>query len=322
MLLRASVEFSNFAMDHCVVRSNALDRFDALAALVTVVDQKGFAPAARRLGLSPSATTRLVASLEDRLKVRLLNRTTRSVSLTDAGARFLERARQILADLEEAELMAESESGEPMGRLVVSAPLVFGRVHVAPLMCDFMSRHPRLRGELMLSDRYANLVEDGIDVAIRIGHLADSGDVARRVGTVRRVLVASPEYLDRYGTPQVPADLSGHRLIAFTALTAPETWRFWAGGSPQDYSVTPAYVTNSADAAIWHACRDGGITLALSYQVTDHLRQGALRLLLPEAEPPPYPVQFVFPSTRLLSRKVRALLEYLVDTRTWDFLDM
>lgn len=299
-----------------------MDRFDALTALIAVADMKGFAPAARRLGLSPSATTRLVASLEDRLKVRLLNRTTRSVSLTDAGVRFLERARRILADLEEAERMAESESGEPMGRIVVSAPQVFGRIHVAPLICAFMSRYPKVRGELLLSDRYANLVEDGIDVAIRIGHLGDSGDVARRVGTVRRCLVASPGYLKGCGHPARPADLAGHRLIAFSALTAPETWRFWADGLPQDIAASPTYVTNSADAAIWHASQGGGITMALSYQVADRLRAGTLRLILPEFEPPPYPVQFVFPSARLLSRKVRALLELLVETCVWDFVDI
>lgn len=299
-----------------------MDRFSALTAFVAVVDQNGFAPAARRLGLSPSATTRLVASLEDRLKVRLLNRTTRSISLTDAGARFLERARRILADLEEAEGMAENESGEPMGRLVVSAPLVFGRVHVGPLMCAFMNRYPKIKGELVLSDRYANLVEDGIDVAIRIGHLADSGDVARKVGAVRRVLVASSEYLKEHGTPQTPSDLAAHRLIGFSALTSPVTWRFWINGVNDVVPVAPAYVTNSADAAIWHAERGGGITMALSYQVIDQLRQGTLRRLLPDAEPPPYPVQFVFPNARLLSRKVRALLDQITETCRWDFVDV
>lgn len=296
-----------------------MDRFEALSALVAVVDQKGFAPAARRLGLSPSATTRLVASLEDRLKVRLLNRTTRTVSLTDAGTRFVERARRILADLEEAEIMAESESGEPMGRLVVSAPLVFGRLHVSPLMCDFMSRYPKIQGELLLSDRIVNLVEDGIDIAIRIGHLSDSSDIVRRIGSVRRVLVGAPDYLDRFGTPAEPEDLISHRLIAFTALTAPDTWRFGSGSNGKHVNLTPSYVTNSADAAIWHACQGGGLTLALSYQVMDQVRQGSLQILMPQTEPSIYPVQFVFPNGRLLSRKVRAMLEYLTDSRSWDF---
>lgn len=299
-----------------------MDRFAALSALVAVVDQGGFAPAARKLGMSPSATTRLVAALEARLRVRLLNRTTRSVSLTDAGSRLLERARRILADLEEAEVMAESESDEPIGRLVVAAPQVFGRMHVAPLICEFMSRYPKINGELLLSDRFASLVEDGIDVAIRIGHLRDSGEVVRKVGTVRRVLVAAPGYLEQFGTPAVPPDLAGHRLIAFTALTPSDRWRLWTPDGSTDVAVAPAYVTNSADAAIWHAAKGGGITMALSYQVAEHLRQGALRLILPGAEPPPYPVQFVFPSARLLSRKVRAFLEHLVATRTWDFLDV
>ena len=299
-----------------------MDRFDAISAFVMVADHKGFAPAARKLGLSTSAITRHVLALEERLGVRLLNRTTRAVSLTDAGLRFLERSRRILADLDEAEQMAESERGEPMGRLVLSAPHVFGRLHVAPLICDFMNLHHKLRAELMLSDRMVNLVEDGVDVAIRIGHLADSSDIARRVGAVRRVLVASPNYLTVAGVPATLEALRKHRLISFTALTAPHLWQFRQEGETVEIEVSPSYVSNSADAVIWHAAQGGGITMALSYQVTDHLRDGRLKLLLPEFEPAPYPVQFVYPSSRLLSLKVRAFLEHTLATRDWNFLKL
>ena len=297
-----------------------MDRFGAINAFVAVADHAGFAPAARKLGLSTSAMTRHVSALEERLGVRLLNRTTRAVSLTDAGARLLERSRRILADLDEAEQLAENERGEPMGRLVVSAPQVFGRLHVAPLICEFMNRHPKLRGELQLSDRMVSLVEDGIDIAIRIGHLADSGDIARRVGAVRRVLVASPGYLASAGVPDTLEALKAHRLIAFTALTTPHLWRFGTASETKEIDASPTYVSNSADAAIWHATQGGGITMALSYQVADHLKDGRLTLLMPELEPAPYPVQFVYPNSRLLSLKVRAFLEHTIATRDWNFL--
>ena len=185
------------------------DRFDAMRAFVAVCDQQGFAAAARRLDLSASVVTRLVAGLEDHLNVRLLQRTTRSVHLTDAGARFLERARRILAELEEAELSAQDERAQPRGTLTVAAPLLFGRMHVAPLVSRFLDAYPDVRADLRLSDRNANLVEDGLDVAIRIGNLPDSGLVARRLSRTRRALVASPAYLAAHGgSPARPEDLA------------------------------------------------------------------------------------------------------------------
>lgn len=299
-----------------------MDRFDAIGAFVAVSELNGFAPAARKLGISTSAITRHVAALEERLGVRLLNRTTRAVSLTDAGLRFLERSRRILADLEEAEQMAESERGEPMGRFVVSAPQIFGRLHVAPRICEFMMRHPKITAELLLSDSMANLVEDRIDVAIRIGHLADSSDIVRKVGAVRRVLVASPDYLAGAGIPHTAEALRKHRLISFTALTAADYWRFWISGTPQGVAVQPSYLTNSADAAIWHATHGGGLTMALSYQVVDHLRDGRLTLVMADHEPAPYPVQFIYPNSRLLSLKVRAFIEHVTATQDWNFLTL
>ena len=299
-----------------------MDRFEAMAAFVAVADARGFAPAARKLDVSTSSATRLVASLESRLGVRLLNRTTRAVSLTDAGARFLERARRILGDLDEAERSAEDERGEPVGRLVVSAPLMFGRLHVAPLVCAFMRTHPRVTAELLLNDRFANLAEEGIDVAVRIGALPDSADVARKIGATRRVLAASPDYLADAGTPYDPVDLDRHRLIGFTALAPGRAWRFWRNGAPEDINLPTAFATNSADAAIGHALQGGGITAALSYQVADHIRSGALVVVLEEFEPAPYPIQFVYPNSRLLSVKVRALIDLATQTQDWRFLQM
>src|SRR6202171_361223 len=178
-----------------------MDRIDAMQVFVAVADLQGFAPAARKLGLSPSGVTRLIAALEDRLGARLLQRTTRSVTLTDVGARYLERVRRILADVEEAERSAEGERTRPSGRLVVSAPIGFGRLHVSPIMSAYLTRYPEVSAELRLSDRMINLVEDGVDLAIRIGHLPDSTLVARQIGEMRRIVVASPAYLKSRGEP-------------------------------------------------------------------------------------------------------------------------
>lgn len=296
-----------------------MDRFDAMAAFVAVAEAKGFAQAARRLDVSTSSVTRLVSQLETHLGVRLLNRTTRAVSLTDAGARFLERARRILGDLEEAERSAEDERGEPVGRLVVSAPLMFGRLHVAPLLSAYLQSHPRVVGELILNDRFANLTEEGIDIAVRIGNLPDSGDIVRKVGATRRVLVAAPDYLDREGAPTTLDDLQRHRLIAFSALAPGRTWRFQRSGDQEEIDVTPSFTTNNGDAAIAHALTGGGITMALSYQVVDHVRKRHLRTVLEEFEPAPYPIQLVYPNSRLLSVKVRAFVDLAADARHWWF---
>src|SRR5215472_6521020 len=192
-----------------------MDRIEAMQAFVAVADLRGFAPAARKLKLSPSAVTRLIAALEDHLGVRLLQRTTRSVTLTDVGARYHERARRILADVEEAERAAEGERTRPSGRLVVSAPVGFGRLHVGPVMTAYLKRYPEVACELRLSDNLVNLVEDAVDAAVRIGHLADSSLVARQVGEMRRITVATPGYLKRHGEPKTPQDLPGHQTIAF-----------------------------------------------------------------------------------------------------------
>jgi DNA-binding transcriptional LysR family regulator len=295
------------------------DRFDAMAAFVAVADAAGFAPAARRLGLSPPAVTRLVAGLEERLGLRLLQRTTRRVALTDAGTRFLPRARHILADLREAEDLAAAERTAPTGHLVVAAPVVFGRLHAGPLVCEYLSRHQALTAELTLSDRNIDLLEEGVDVALRIGRLEDSTLVARRVGATRRVWVAAPGYLAARGRPATPAALDGHRLIHCTALGAERAWTFHRDGVADKRAIAPRYATNSVDAALWHAAQGGGVTMVLAYQAQEALDAGRLALLLEAFEPEPLPIQFVYPSARLLSAKVRALLDLAAATRDWRF---
>ncbi len=294
-----------------------MDRLEAMTAFVAVCDAHGFAPAARRLGLSPSVVTRMISGIEARLGVRLLQRTTRSLRLTEAGTRYLERVRRIVADVEEAERAAQSERARPVGCLVISAPLLFGRLHVAPIVSRYLELYPDVSAELQFSDRFLNLVEDGIDVAIRIGHLADSTLMTRRLGETRRVLVASPDYLRRRGTPHHPRELAGHELIAFHGLTAGPGWRFHVGGRELRVDLRPRYASNSGDAAIARAVAGGGLCLALGYQVAEAIDRAALLEVLPEFAPPPLPIQAVFPGARLLPGKLRAFLELLERHGDW-----
>jgi DNA-binding transcriptional LysR family regulator len=296
-----------------------MDRIDAMQAFVAVADLRGFAPAARKLRLSQPAVTRLIAALEERLGARLLQRTTRSVALTDAGARYLERARRILADVEEAELAAEGERIRPSGKLVVSAPVGFGRLHVGPMMSAYLKRYGDVSAELRLEDRMVSLVEDGIDLAVRIGHLADSSLVARQVGEMRRIMVASPAYLKRHGEPKTPAEIAAHQTIQFGASSASGEWRFIEDGREFRVDIVPRLSTNSADAAVQYAEAGGGLTRVLAYQAADAVRRGRLKIVLQAFEPPPLPIHIVYPTSRLLSAKVRAFIDLVVETSNWKF---
>ncbi|CCD98632.1 LysR family transcriptional regulator [Bradyrhizobium sp. STM 3809] len=293
-----------------------MDRIDAMQAFVTVAELNGFAPAARRLKLSPSAVTRLVAGLEEHLGVRLLQRTTRSVTLTDAGRRYLERTRRILTDLEEAELAAASERLQPIGRLVVSAPVGFGRLHVGPVMAAYLGRYAEVAAELRLEDRQINLVEDGVDCAVRIGHLDDSSLVARQVGSMRRIVVGAPAYFKTHGEPRTPEALAKHQSIQFGPN---DQWRFVKDGRDLPITVRPRLVTNNADAAIQYAEAGGGVTRVMAYQAAEMLRSGRLKRVLTRYEPPPVPIHIVFPSSRLLSAKVRAFVDLVIETCNWRF---
>jgi DNA-binding transcriptional LysR family regulator len=296
-----------------------MDRIGAMQAFVAVADLRGFAPAARKLGLSPSGVTRLIAALEDRLGARLLQRTTRSVTLTDIGTRYLERARRIVADVEEAEGSAQDERSRPSGRLVVSAPVGFGRLHVSPVMSAYLKRYPEVSAELRLADRTVNLVEDGVDLAVRIGHLADSSLVARHVGEMRRIVVASNEYLKQRGEPNTPEAIASHETIQFGAMTTSPDWRFVEGGREMRVACTPRFATNSADAAIQYAEQGGGLTRVLAYQAAEAIKGGRLRVVLAKFEQPPLPIHIVYPTSRLLSAKVRTFIDLVTDITDWHF---
>ncbi|MBI5262421.1 MAG: LysR family transcriptional regulator [Bradyrhizobium sp.] len=293
-----------------------MDRLDAMQAFVTVADLKGFAPAARRLGLSPSGVTRLVAALEEHLGARLLQRTTRQVSLTDVGTRYLERVRAILADVEEAENSAQQERTRPSGRLVVSAPFGFGRLHVSPVMSAYLKRYPDVSGELRLSDNIINLVEDGVDLAVRIGHLADSSLVVRQVGEMRRIVVASPAYLKAHGEPKTPEAVVTHQSIRFGLST---DWSFVRDGRKLQVAVNPRFISNSADAAIQYAEQGGGLTRVLAYQAAEGVKRGRLKIVLAKFEEPALPIHIVYPTSRLLSAKVRAFIDLVVEITNWRF---
>jgi DNA-binding transcriptional LysR family regulator len=296
-----------------------MDRLDAMQAFVAVADLEGFAPAARKLGLSPSGVTRLIAALEDRLGARLLQRTTRKVALTDVGTRYLERVRRILADVEEAEGSAEGERTRPSGRLVVSAPIGFGRLHVSPVMSQYLARYPEVAAELRLTDRMINLVEDGVDLAIRIGHLPDSTLVARHVGEMRRIVVASKAYLKQRGEPDRPEAIVSHDTIQFGPPMAAPEWRFVEQGRDTRVVVAPRLTTNSADAAIQYAAQGGGLTRVLAYQAAEAIKAGQLKVVLATFEPPALPIHVVYPTSRLLSAKVRAFIDLVAEIDAWHF---
>jgi DNA-binding transcriptional LysR family regulator len=296
-----------------------MDRLDAMQAFVAVADLQGFAPAARKLGLSPSGVTRLIAALEERLGARLLQRTTRSVTLTDVGTRYLERVRRILADVEEAESSAEGERVRPSGRLVASAPIGFGRLHVSPVMSRYLARYPEVSGELRLTDRMINLVEDGVDLAVRIGHLADSTLVARHVGEMRRIVVASNAYLKQRGEPNKPEAIASHDTVQFGPTMAAPEWRFVEDGREIRVVTTPRLTTNSADAAIRYAAQGGGLTRVLAYQAAEAIKAGQLRIVLEKFEPPALPIHIVYPTSRLLSAKVRAFIDLVAEIDAWHF---
>lgn len=287
-----------------------MDRLHELEVFVAVADAGSFAKAGGRLRLSPPAVTRAVSALEDRLGARVFNRTTRSLTITDVGQRFLESARRILTDLDTAGKEAVGETAMPQGHLTITASVTFGRSALAPVVYGFLSQHPRVTAAVVLLDRIVNLIEEGIDVAVRIGPLPDSNLIAKRIGTVRRVLVASPDYLTRRGTPTTPTDLKLHSVIAFTGLMPNREWRFSNEQSPNSVMINPAFEINDAAAAIGAAEMGHGITIALSYMVHDKIREGRLTTILDNYTPPPRPVHLVYPQARLVAPKIRTFIDY------------
>ena len=284
-----------------------MDRLLTLEMFVAVASEGGFAAAARKLGSSPPAVTRGIAALEARLGTLLFHRSTRAVALTDEGAAFLEQARRILADLAGAERELRGAAAEPRGQLYVTAPVMFGRLHVLPVVGALMAEHRELMVRMMLIDRNVRIVEEGIDVAVRIGALADSGLKAVRIGWVGQMLVASPAYLARRGAPQTIAELAGHDLIGTMGPRAAGEWQLASGKWRLD--PRPRLVLNTVDGALAAAEAGLGIANLLSYQLADALAAGRLIALLAGEQPPALPVHLLFEPSRAGLPAVRAFVE-------------
>lgn len=288
-----------------------MDRLDALRALVIAVDRGSLSAAGQALGRSPASITRAVDALEARVGTPLLRRTTRSLRPTEAGERYLVVARRVLADLDEAEHSTKAAAAAPQGLLSITAPVALGSLLVRPIVDDFLGRFPAVRARLWLLDRVVSVVEEGVDVAVRIAPLADSALVATAVGSVRRVVVASPAYLRRHGRPRTPAELAAHRCIAATGVTPHDVWTFAGGegGRALRVKIAPVLSVNLVDSAIRSALDGIGVTCALSYQVAEPLARGALVRLLSAFEPTPVPVHVVRAASSARTAKVRAFVE-------------
>jgi DNA-binding transcriptional LysR family regulator len=290
-----------------------MDRIDSLTLFLSIVDHGTFVAAARRIGQSPATVSRAIGELEADLGVRLIERTTRKLALTDAGIRLAEHLRRVLPDLQNAILDVAGQSAVPTGRLRISAPRLFGRMHIMPLVYAYLDIYRSMRVELNLSDRFVDLLEDGIDLALRIGQLPQSTLIARRLGAVRRVLIASPEYLKQAGMPEMPEALAGHEIIAVTSQPGDVQWRFHArNAKPQTVKLKPRLQVDQMEVAIEAAAGGRGIAAVLSYQVEQPIRSGRLVRILKTFEPPALPVHFVFPTARLMAPSVRAFLDLAV----------
>ena len=291
------------------------DRFEnlsAMAVFAAVVEARSFSEAARRLGVSKSAASKTVSALEDRLGARLLNRTTRRLSLTEAGQALHERAARIIADAEEAELAVTRLQDEPRGTLRVNAPMSFGWRHLAPALAAFQTQYPDLRVDLTLDDRIIDLVAEGFDMAVRIAALPDSSLVARKLAPNPRVVCGSPAYFERAGRPGRPQDLKAHNCLGYTYLATGDRWRFDGPEGPATVQVTGSLYANNGDALL-AAVRDGvGLALLPIFIVEEDLRAGRLEAVLPECNDESSAVYAVYPASRHLSRKVRAFVDHLV----------
>ncbi|MCI0516968.1 MAG: LysR family transcriptional regulator [Woeseiaceae bacterium] len=290
-----------------------MDRFHLMTVFVAVAEEQSFSAAARRLQISPPAVTRAVAFLEEHLGVRLLTRSTRLVRTTEAGARYLEDARRILLDVVDADEAAAGINATPRGRLAVTAPMLFGRLYVMPLITAYQRTYQETTVSALFVDRVANLLDEGLDVGIRIGQLPDSSLRAIRVGQVRRVVCAAPAYLEKHGIPKTPADLSRHQIIAATAVSADSEWTFAKGREKFGIKLSPRILANTNDAAL-EAAKDGfGLTRLISYQVANELVTGEIRVILSEYEEAPLPVHVIHCEGRHRSAKVRSFVDMAVE---------
>lgn len=288
-----------------------MNRLDSMSILIAVVDAGSLSAAARVLDMPLATVSRKLAELETHLKTRLLHRSTRQLSLTEAGISYVAACRRILEEIGEAERAATGEYASPKGELLVTAPVAFGRLHVVPVVAEFLAQYPEISVNLMLTDRVVHLMDEHADAAIRIGELPDSMLMATRVGTVRRVICASPGYLEAHGVPTRPQDLAGHACITFEVLASMRAWVFGGGKAELSVPVQSRLTVNTAEAAIAAATVGVGLIRVLSYQVADAVREQALRVVLEEFESAPLPVSLVHAGQAPLPLKLRAFLDFV-----------
>ncbi len=282
-------------------------------AFIKVVDTRSFTAAAERLNLSKSVVSRRIAELENRLGARLLNRTTRKLSLTEVGQAFYERCTRILADLDEAEQAVADLHAAPRGRLRVNAPVSFGLLHLAPAVSDFLTRYPAIEIEMDLNDRYVDLIDEGYDLAVRIGRLRDSSLIAKRLAPARHVVCASPAYLEKHGTPTAPEDLTAHNCLIYTNVPPAEQWQFRVGGEMRTVRVSGSLRANNGDLLREAAIAGVGIAVMPTFLCGDALSSGALKCLLLESYAVESAVHAVYPQNRHLSPKVRVFVDFLAN---------
>jgi DNA-binding transcriptional LysR family regulator len=289
-----------------------MDRLHLITVYIAVAEEQSFAAGARRLGMSPPAVTRAVTKLEERLGVRLLERTTRHVRVTEAGRRYLDDARRIVAELDEADEAAAGSGAAPRGHLSVTAPMLFGRLYVTPGIVDYLQRYPHMEVSALFVDRVVNLVEEGVDVAVRIGDLPDSTMRAAPVGQVHRVLVASPAYLARHGAPRTPQDLAAHTIVSSNGSNVAPEWRFTQDGVVRAMRMRPRLLVNNNDAVIDAVKLGLGIARLLSYQAAAALAAGELQLVLEDYTTAPVPIHIVHRDSRHGSARIRSFVDLMV----------
>lgn len=290
-----------------------MDKLEAMRVFVEVAECKSFVAASRKLDLSAPAVTRSIAHLEHALGVRLLNRTTRHVRLTDSGARFFEDAKRILEDVEQAVATASGGYAEPKGVLSITAPVLFGQKHIVPIMTEYLQKNPSVNVRALFYDRVSNILDEGLDVAIRIGHLKDSSLYATQVGSVQRVVCASPAYLKEHGVPRHPSELADHEVIHASTVELSTTWQFESKGIKEAVRVSPRLRCSQNGAAISAAKQGLGITRLMSYQVGEEFKNGTLRRTLRGYETNPLPVNIVHLEGRQANAKIRTFIDLAVD---------
>ena len=289
-----------------------MDRFQEMQVFAAVAQDQGFSAAARRLGMSAASVTRAVAALEKRIGTLLLTRTTRSVHLSEAGQRYLEDCRRILAEVQEAEDSAAGSHAEPRGQLTITAQVLFGDLFVTPVMVSYLTQFPEVCINGLLVDRVVSMVEEGIDVAVRIGELPDSNQHAIRVGEVRRVICASPQFLEAHGRPTHPQDLTRAAVIATSAIGQMKSWPFLETGAPLNVRPEPRLVVTANQAAITAACLGLGFTRVLSYQVASKVASAELEIVLADFELPPLPIHVVYQGGRNAPARIRSFVDFTV----------